>query len=407
MIVIVIRDGKNLSKKARFLIKNFSSNAKFLYLLRHEQNFFKQKNKKNTIYLQTKLSGIFLYYTFFMLIKSPKDLVYGLIRRIRKLKQVSQIRAGGFLSIVSQSLYQYWVRQSQEKTLLNFLNKNNVPTIFIIDEFFSLKTINLEHIINFGKTIYISSDFAQDFYSDNIVASKMIYNLEKSIVPKTNLVIACSERDKLKYKKMGIENVIYYPNLYLELNFSLCEKEEKPSICLVLKEHWGSRSKESLNKVMGSLASLPIKIKLYLIGAKANQIPSNVELHQFDFIPSKLEFLKILSKSWIGINIGIHLAGTNERKYDYAFTGLIVLSDTYGGRGDFIPNEYTFVDYYDLTAKLNQILKLDKNLIIMKGLENRNHVIAMSNKQQNILIKSLENMQNQLFTEKSNSSFHL
>jgi hypothetical protein len=227
----------------------------------------------------------------------------------------------------------------------------------------------------------------------------MIYNLEKSMTAKMNLIVTCSERDKLKYKNLGLNKIIYYPNIYPKSNFSISEKEDKPSICLVLKEHWGSRSYEALNKILRSLSSLSINLKLYLIGTKLHEVPSNVELHQYDFIPSKLEFLQILSKSWIGINLGIHLAGTNERKYDYALSGLIVLSDTLGARGDFIPNEYTYVDSYDLTAKLNQIFKLDKKTIIEKGLENRNHVLVLAKKQQNILLQSLVTLQNEVLTE--------
>ena len=53
--------------------------------------------------------------------------------------------------------------------------------------------------------------------------------------------------------------------------------------------------------------------------------------------------------------MGIHLGGTNERKYDYAMAGLVVFSDNLGVRGDLLPHEYTYVDSYDLAAKLEQL----------------------------------------------------
>ena len=224
----------------------------------------------------------------------------------------------------------------------------------------------------------------------------MMYALEKSLVTQSNLTVTCSERDKLKYEVLGVNNTIFYPNLYPDSKFHLAEKEDVPSICLVLREHWGKRSLESLNEVMNALSYLDVKLKLYSIGIKPSKVPSNVDLRYYDYIPSKLDFLQILSKSWIGINLGIHFAGTNERKYDYALSGLVVMSDIKGIRGDFIPNEFACVDCYDLAAKLNQIFQLDKKDILRKGLENRNHVKSLAKKQHDVLLKSIKLLQNEL-----------
>ena len=390
MHVVFIRDGKKLSKKANFIVEYYKSqHAKILYLFRNEKNFFTRNNKQNRINLRTKISGIFLYYTIFMILKSPKDLCDGLIRRIHRKKPLSFIRHGGFLSVISQAIYQRWVRRSEEKSVFNHFENIKDPIIFIIDEFFSIRMLNIDRLKCHGKIVYISSDFAYDFYSDNSIASKMMYNLEKSLISKTDLVIACSERDKLKYENLGFNQVIFYPNLYPYSEFNVLDKDETPSVCLVIKEHWGSRVYKSFNDVINSLSLIPKKIKLYSIGIKPKQIPSNVELLHYKFIPKKLDFLKILSKSWVGINLGIHFAGTNERKYEYAISGLIVFSDIFGARGDFIPNEYAYVDFYDLAAKLNQIFQLSKKQIFRKGFENRNHVIIFSKNQKDILLESL------------------
>jgi hypothetical protein len=91
-----------------------------------------------------------------------------------------------------------------------------------------------------------------------------------------------------------------------------------------------------------------------------------------------MDYFAILSKSWIGINIGIHLGGTNERKYDYAMAGLVVFSDNFGSRGDLLPHEYVYVDRYDLTAKLEQIIEYGKELITEMGLKNRKQAMYLA-----------------------------
>ncbi len=74
--------------------------------------------------------------------------------------------------------------------------------------------------------------------------------------------------------------------------------------------------------------------------------------------------MRILSKSWIGINIGIHKGGSNERKYDYAMAGLVVFSDILGCRGDLLPHEYTYLDSNDLAAKLEQLMEFGKKRLL-------------------------------------------
>jgi hypothetical protein len=115
-----------------------------------------------------------------------------------------------------------------------------------------------------------------------------------------------------------------------------------------------------------------------MIGTRPREVPKNIKIKYFDFIPSKLDYLKLLGRSWIGINIGIHLAGTNERKYDYAEAGTVVFSDILGVRGDFLPHEYTYIDRYDLAAKIEQLFELGKVTITEMGKENRKLVLSMA-----------------------------
>jgi hypothetical protein len=90
--------------------------------------------------------------------------------------------------------------------------------------------------------------------------------------------------------------------------------------------------------------------------------------------------MNILSKSWIGINIGIHKGGSNERKYDYAMAGLVVFSDVLGCRGDLLAHEYCYLDHNDLAVKLEQLLELGQEKIIEMGLENRKQAISLAGK---------------------------
>jgi hypothetical protein len=113
-----------------------------------------------------------------------------------------------------------------------------------------------------------------------------------------------------------------------------------------------------------------------MIGVEPDRVPKNVVLEYDEFLQRKLDYLMILSRSWIGINVGIHKAGTNERKYDYAEAGTVVLSDTLGARGDFLPYEYTYVDSHDLAAKMKQLFELGKVMLTRMGEENR--IFALS-----------------------------
>jgi hypothetical protein len=105
-----------------------------------------------------------------------------------------------------------------------------------------------------------------------------------------------------------------------------------------------------------------------------------------------MDYLTILSKSWIGINVGFHLGGANQRKYDYAMAGLVVFSDSLGSRGDLLPHEYVYVDRQDLTAKLEQILEYGKELITEMGLRNRKQAMYLAETQRKKLLSEVNEL---------------
>jgi hypothetical protein len=204
--------------------------------------------------------------------------------------------------------------------------------------------------------------------------------LERDAIVQVDLVVACSEMERLKYLEMGAKNAIFYPNIYPTREFMPCCKDRMPSISIVLRGHWGSRAEESLETIFNALACLSRQITVYMIGIKPKKVPKNVKLEYREFIQSKLDYLNVLGKSWIGINIGIHMAGTNERKYDYAEAGTVVLSDILGARGDLLPHEYSYVDTHDLAAKIDQLFEFGKEILTEMGEENRNHALSTAEK---------------------------
>jgi hypothetical protein len=129
-----------------------------------------------------------------------------------------------------------------------------------------------------------------------------------------------------------------------------------------------------------------------MIGIKPQRVPRNICLQYHERITSELEYLRTLSKSWIGINIGIHMGGTNQKKYDYAMAGMVVFSDNLGARGDLLPYEYTYVDSHDLAAKLEQLLKSGKEKIVEMGMQNRKQAISLAEKQREKLLRTVNSI---------------
>ena len=316
-------------------------NPQVLSVLRRDEELFSENWQNNKIKLATSFSGIMWHYIL-MIVKTPRDLHNGLMRRFCR-KPSSIIENRSYLSVLSQVLSYYFAKSTRISRLIHFLGNVNSRKIFIVDEFFSIKMVNLNKIKNMGTIIYVSADLAYDFFGDNLIASGLMRKIEQDAIALTDLVIACSERDKIKYLEMGAKNVMYYPNIYPIPEFEPCNKDRSLSITIVMRDYWGSRAYNSLKEVFKALTLLDKPIKLSLIGIKPENIPKNVELHHYDFIPSKSNYLTVLSKSWIGINLGVHEGGTNQRKYDYSMAGLVVLSDTLGSRGDLLPHELSLI----------------------------------------------------------------
>lgn len=394
-MLVVIRDGEKISLKASFVVQLFglSVNSRLLYVTRNRDEKFKEKWGYNQVELATTTTGILLYF-FLTLLKSPRDLHDGILRRLFHRSKAHLLINEGFLSVFSEVLYQYFATSGRNDRLLGVLRGFTSPKIFLVDEFISINTVKMKMLTRLGPIIYVSQDLAYQRYgyNNNFIAKNLMYKLERDAIAHVDVVIACSERDRLKYTEMGARKAVFYPNIYPITEFEPCDKDQTPSISIVLRGHWGQRANKSLDEILKALSYVHGKIRVYVIGIEPQQVARNIELKSFEFIPSKLDYLRTLSRSWIGINIGIHMAGSNERKYDYAMAGLVVFSDKLGTRGDLLPHEYTYVDGYDLVAKLEQLLAFGKEKIVEMGKQNRKHSISLAEKQRNKLLRTINSM---------------
>jgi hypothetical protein len=390
-MLVIIRKEEKISQKTDFIIQLLGLNSQsILYIFKRESKRFIEKWENGKIELPSSARGLIIYYMLAIL-KSPKDFRNGLMSRLSLAKTKHPFVKEGFLSVLSQVLYQYVAFSPRADRLMRYLEKLDQPMVFLIDEYVSLNCLDLKKLKRLGSIIFVSQDIAHNRfgYADNFVTRQLMYRMERNSLAHIDLVVACSEMEQLRYLEMGAKKAIFYPNLYPTKEFEPADKDQMPSISIVLREHWGSRGEQSLNLILKALAHLDRKIKVHIIGIKPQKVPDNIMLEHSRFIPIKKNYLEILSKSWFGINVGIHKSGTNERKYDYAEAGTIVLSDSLGARGDLLPHEYTYIDSYDLAAKIKQLLEFDKIRIIKMGKENRKHALYMAKLKRKKLLKTL------------------
>ena len=392
-MIFAIRDGDEPSQKTRFIIQILEANRNKPVIL-ISRNRIKRIDKRNTnkIELPPSKASIFAYY-FLMIMKSPQDLSGSLQSRLFNKRRPVMLIGEGFFSVLSQVLHHYFA-VARKNEISQYFEKLHSPSVFLIDEFLSVKTINMKLLKRYGYVIYVSQDVAYNRYGfqDSIITKNLMYNLEYEAVTSSDLVIASSERDRLKYIEMGSKKAIFYPNIYPLHQFEPGIKDESPSITIVSRGHWGAKASKSLEDIFKALSYVDYILNVNVIGVKPEHVPKNVHMHHYDFLPTKLDYLNILSKSWVGINIGFHLAGTNERKYDYAMAGQVVLSDTVGARGDLLPHEYIYVDVQDLAAKLVQLLQIGREKILQMGERNREQALLIAEKQQQEVTKTINDL---------------
>ena len=196
-----------------------------------------------------------------MMLKSPKDLHDRVLRRLFKREFGGALVTEGFISVLSETLDQYFATTARSDNIMPFLRNMNSPKIFLIDEFMSIRTLDLKSLKQLGTIIYVSQDIASERYGfgDSIIARRLMYKLEREILQIADLVIACSERDRLRYVEMGAKSVIFYPNIYPIKEFEMGVKDKNPSISIVLRNRWGTKSAISFNAIFKALSKLDNK----------------------------------------------------------------------------------------------------------------------------------------------------
>jgi hypothetical protein len=379
-LLVIIRNDETPSLKTRFLLEKICEIRSPKAILACKRNIV---SRKSLFYTEVQLASspsAFISYYLLSALKSPKNLRDGLMARLSIKKRKNVLYDEGFLSTLSRLIYLRFGTAFNYESFLTFLRKYTSPKVFIIDEFVSLHSINLKELKKMGPLIYISQDVAYNRFgfNDNLITRHMAFNLERDFIKLFDLVVACSQMEQLKYIEMGATNTAFYPNLYPIKDFEPSAKTEVPSVCIVLRNHWGPIAEKFLNDILYALSLIKTEFLVYVIGTKPELTPKNLRIIYTDYLPSKIEYLKLLSKSWVAINVGIHMAGTNERKYDYASAGLVVLSDQIGARGDLLPHEYTYTDIHDLAAKISQLLQIGKTRLSDMGAENRTFTLFMA-----------------------------
>ncbi len=397
MVLIVIRNEEKISPKTQFLlnlVKKQNPEITIITVYRRESQKFIEKWSRETIQLRSSNLSIILSYSL-MLLKSPLDFRDGLMFRFFAKKRENTLTGHGLFSTISNILYLLLGSSAQNNNFMSYLSRQgHLCKVFLIDEFVSIKCLNIINLHRLGPIIYVSQDVAHNRFGfgNNSITKQLTFRLERDAVANFDLVVACSQMECLKYLDMGARKASFYPNIYPTDDFKAIDKDQIPSICIVLRGHWGSVAEKSLESVFSALGHINQTIKVYMIGTRPKKIPKNVIIENHGFIPSKTAYLKLLSKSWVGINMGIHMAGTNERKYDYAEAGLVVFSDSAGSRGDLLPYEYAFVDSFDLAAKIVQLLEFGPQKIAEMGKENRRLALLLAEKGRANLLDFVSNM---------------
>ena len=115
----------------------------FFMFLEEEILDLKKNGWHNQVNLATSTSGNFMHFLL-MLVKSPKNMRDGLIKRLLRTKSSNFLLVEGFLSTLSQALGEYFEKPARTNVLMNFLRKLDLPKIFLIDEYVSVRIVNLK-----------------------------------------------------------------------------------------------------------------------------------------------------------------------------------------------------------------------------------------------------------------------
>lgn len=283
------------------------------------------------------------------------------------------------LRLISKSDIRYIFSTEPRRDSLTILKKYFMESEYIVVDSISgyslYKNLCKLYDCSSKKIIYLSYDYAADFYSGN---KSFIEEIEEEIIRSADYVIVSSRRDLYKYQfrfKNSSGKIIVFPNIFIPDDYVKPDLSAKPRDKLVLAIIEGSTGVISKNYAE-FLARSKVFDRIIYVGRHKPEINSNL-LNYYRFIGKRSDLIKIISRAHIGINYGLWSSGSNTKKYDYALAGLTVLSGGTGARGEYIPGEIAFIDEYDLISKITM---LDIKEYIELGRENLEFALSYHEK---------------------------
>lgn len=228
--------------------------------------------------------------------------------------------------------------------------------------------------------VYLSHNFEADYFAG---MRWWIERVEREAAETSDLILVASHRDASKYLidfDLDEEKILVVPNIY-PVEFKKRPKLSGKTVAIVA----GSQYKWAQNTAKFILKHNLADHILY-IGRHHPKI-RDPRLMRWEYIPSREEFLSVLSQAHLGINHGVWLGGSNVKRYDYALAGLTIFSGGTGFRGDILPGEIAYTDLYDLAAKL-KLITLDEAIEL--GMQNMTTAMNIYKKMLDELKKKIQ-----------------
>jgi hypothetical protein len=99
------------------------------YVFRKADCRFEERWGKNQLVLANTLSGNLAYFLL-MLVKSPRNMRDGLLRRFYRRKNSNALFMEGFFSVLAHALGEYFDKPTRKKNLMRFLTRLDLPKSF-------------------------------------------------------------------------------------------------------------------------------------------------------------------------------------------------------------------------------------------------------------------------------------
>lgn len=267
--------------------------------------------------------------------------------------------------------------------LLERVRGSPPPRVVLVDGLSSFAYLGGASLRGEAAVVYLSHDYEPDFtvsrYLSGVVRRKI-----DSALGRSDLVLAASERDRLRYLSHGgldPGRALVLPNIFVPEGGALPEPEKAPTFTIaVVETGWSGRAgaRRDALELAEAILLLPrdVPVRVVAVGAELARrlgelLRGRAEVAGFGRLPSRWEFLRLLSSAHVGVNLGRWTGGTNTKKYDYALAGDVVVTNSLGARGETLPHQVVFSGESDLSSKLGELWGKGGAALEAMGLENR------------------------------------